>query len=395
MLLEGLRIIDLTDENAGFCSKLLADMGAYVVKVEKPGGADARKSGPFTHNTPGVEKSLSFFFNNTGKLGITLDIADSSGKKIFSKLVKGCDAIVESFPPGYLPSLELGFENLRRINPGIILASVTGFGQTGPRRGHLSCDIVASAVGGQMSVTGLDTPLRHSGEQSELTASLFAAIGILLAVRKRRRTGRGEHLDISTQESVTATLEHVMVRLFYENRIAQRRGSLHWDDRFQIFRCEDGFIQMTLFDKWETLVEWVDSEGMAHDLTDKRYHDETFRREHIDHIIDVLGKWTRKHATKELFDLGQRMQFPWAPVQSPQEVVESPQLAARNFFEEIAPSKDHTLRKCPRIPFKLSAPHTGAIAPAPEIGEDNHRVFLKELGLSSDDLEDLASRGVI
>jgi len=395
MLLEGLRIIDLTDESAGFCSKLLADMGAHVLKVEKPGGADSRKAGPFAGDIPDPGESLSFFFNNTGKLGVTLDIADNSGKKIFFELIKSYDAIVESFPPGYLPSLELGFENLQRINPGIILASVTGFGQTGPRRHHLSCDLVASAFGGQMSVTGLETPLRHYGEQSELTASLFAAIAILLAVRKRRRTGQGEHLDISTQETVTATLEHVMVRLFYENKISQRHGSLHWDNRFRIFPCKDGFIQMTLFDKWETLVQWMDSEGMAHDLKDKRYDDATFRHEQTDHIIDVLGKWTRTHTTKELFDLGQLMQFPWAPVQSPQEVVKSPQLAARNFFENIAPSKDDKLRKCPRLPFKLSPVHLGTIAPAPGTGEDNHRIFLRELRLSHEELEDLTSRGVI
>jgi len=166
MLLTGLRVLDLTDEKASFCSKLLADMDACVIKVERPGGEASRKSGPFVDNIPAPEKSLSFFFNNTGKSGITLDIEHKEGKKIFSELVKRNDVIVESFSPGYLATLGLDFENLIRINPKIILASVTGFGQAGPRRDHQTCDLVASAFGGQMSVTGSDIPLKHYGEQS-------------------------------------------------------------------------------------------------------------------------------------------------------------------------------------------------------------------------------------
>jgi crotonobetainyl-CoA:carnitine CoA-transferase CaiB-like acyl-CoA transferase len=395
MLLTGLRILDLTDEKAGFCSKLLADMGARVIKVERLGGGVSRKSGPFADNIPDPEKSLSFFFNNTGKSGITLDIEHKEGRKIFLELVKRNDAIVESFSPGYLATLDLDFESLIRTNPKIILVSVTGFGQAGPRRDHQACDLVAAAFGGQMAVTGSDTPLKHYGEQSYLTASLFAAIGILIAVRKQRRTGKGEHLDISIQEAVTATLEHVMVRFFYEQSISKRQGSLHWDNRFHIFPCKDGFIQMTLFDKWETLVEWVDSEGMAQDLKDKQYNAENFRVRQLDHIIAVLGKWTQTHTKSELFELGQLMQFPWAPVQSPREVVESPQLIARDFFQDTDQTKKNILKKCPRIPFTLNPSHSSPIKPAPCIGEDNVQIYHKELGLSQKELNQLASQGVI
>jgi len=370
-------------------------MGARVIKVEQPGGEVSRKSGPFTGNLPDPEKSLSFFYNNTGKSGITLDIEHKEGKKIFSELVTRNDAIVESFPPGYLATLGLGFENLSRINPKIILASVTGFGQTGPRREYQTSDLVASAFGGQMSVSGSDRPLKHYGEQSFLTASLFAAIGILIAIRKQRLTGKGEHLDISIQEAVTATLEHVMVRFFYENSISKRRGNLHWDNRFQIFPCKDGFIQMTLFDKWETLVEWMASEGMAQDLKDSTYNDEDFRVKQLDHIINVLGQWTQTHTKSELSDLGQLMQFPWAPVHSPREVVESPQLEAREFFQNIDQTKSSILKRCPRIPLKLNPLHTPPITPAPRIGADNTQIYQKELGLSLKELNRLTSLGVI
>ena len=395
MLLTGLRVLDLTDQKAAFCSKLLTDMGAFVIKVERPGGDASRNAGPFMGNEPHPEKSLSFFYNNTGKSGITLNIEHKEGKKIFLELVKKNDVIVESFSPGYLDKLGLGFESLSRINPKIILASVTGFGQTGPRKDYKTCDLVASAFGGQMSVTGSFKPLKHYGEQSYLTASLFAATGIMLAVRKRRMTGKGEHLDISIQEAVASTLEHVMVRYFYENIIPERKGSLHWDNLFHIFKCKDGFIQITLFDKWETFVEWMESEGLAQDLIKKDYLDKTYRISRLDHIIKTVENWTKTHTVKELFELGQLMQFPWAPVDSPQKIVKSPQLKARGFFKNVCPARNDIIKKCPGLPYQFGSKPNQSVARAPLTGEDNLNLYGKELGFSKEKLEELSSIGII
>ncbi len=395
MLLTGLRVLDLTDQKAAFCSKLLTDMGAFVIKVERPGGDASRNAGPFMGNEPHPEKSLSFFYNNTGKSGITLNIEHKEGKKIFLELVKKNDVIVESFSPGYLDKLGLGFESLSRINPKIILASVTGFGQTGPRKDYKTCDLVASAFGGQMSVTGSFKPLKHYGEQSYLTASLFAATGIMLAVRKRRMTGKGEHLDISIQEAVASTLEHVMVRYFYENIIPERKGSLHWDNLFHIFKCKDGFIQITLFDKWETFVEWMESEGLAQDLIKKDYLDKTYRISRLDHIIKTVENWTKTHTVKELFELGQLMQFPWAPVDSPQKIVKSPQLKARGFFKNVCPARNDIIKKCPGLPYQFGSKPNQSVARAPLTGEDNLNLYGKELGFSKKKLEELSSMGII
>lgn len=395
MLLTGLRVLDLTDQKAAFCSKLLADMGAYVIKVERPGGDTSRNTGPFMGNEPHPEKSLSFFYNNTGKSGITLNIEHKEGKKIFLALVKKNDVIVESFSPGYLDKLGLGFKSLSRINTKIILASVTGFGQTGPRKDYKSCDLVASAFGGQMSVTGSLKPLKHYGEQSYLTASLFAATGILLALRKQRMTGKGDHLDISIQEAVASTLEHVMVRFFHENIIPKRQGSLHWDNLFHIFECRDGFIQITLFDKWETFVEWMDSEGLAQDLVNQDYLDETYRINRLDHIIKIIENWTKTHTVKELFELGQLMQFPWARVDSPQKVVESPQLKARGFFKDICPARNDIIKKCPGLPYQFGSKPNQSVSRAPLTGEDNLNLYGKELGFSKEKLEELSSIGII
>ncbi len=164
--LSGIRILDLADEKGSFTSKLLADLGAYVIKLESPQGDSSRKIGPFIENLPHPERSLFFFYHNTNKFGITLDLEKEEAHDIFLRLIKRSDVVVETFPPGYLEKHGLGFEVLSKINPKIILVSITGFGQYGPRSLFKSSDIVASAFGGQMYVSGLpeSPPLRPFGE---------------------------------------------------------------------------------------------------------------------------------------------------------------------------------------------------------------------------------------
>ncbi len=395
--LSGIRVLDLADEKASFCSKLLADMGACVIKIEKPGGDASRGIGPFWRDSTHRERSLSFSYNNTNKRCITLNLEHREGRRIFLRLIKGIDVVVETFPPGYLQRISLDFKVLSRINARLILVSVTGFGQYGPRRDHKSCDLVASASGGQMSVSGSPStsPLKVFGEQSYYAASLFAAVGILLSLRKRAQSGRGEHIDISLQEAVIATLEHVMIRYFHEKITPTRQGSLHWNRAFYVFPCRDGFIHMTLFHQWETLVEWMESEGMAEDLRDRKWDDGEYRMRHLDHIIEVLSRWTRTHTKTELFELGQLMGFPWAPVSSPMEVAGSPQLKARNFFFDTAHPEVGISFRYPGLPFKSSRGFTRKQKRAPLVGEDNVHVYRGELGLSEKELIRLSSMNVI
>jgi benzylsuccinate CoA-transferase BbsE subunit len=396
-LLSGIQILDLADEKASFGSKLMADLGARVIKIEKPGGDSSRKIGPFINNTPDPENSLSFFYNNIGKLGITLDIELPEGKKLFLKLVEQTDILVETFSPGYLKKLGMDFESLSRINPKLIMVSVTGFGQTGPKKGFRSCDLVASAYGGQMCLSGFrsSAPLKPFGEQSFFAGSLFAATGVVLALRKRRQTGKGEHIDISLQEAVASTLEHVMVRFFYENMVSKRQGDQNRNNDFYIMPCKDGFMQITIFQQWETIVEWMDSKGMAGDLMDDKYRDEEFRKKNRDHIIDVIQRWTRTHTVDELFENGQIMGFPWAPVCSPYKVSESPQLKERDFFKSLKHSKLDTMLKYPGMPYRFGKSNMPEPKPAPIIGEDNDRVYREDLGLSVKEMQRLKSNNVI
>ena len=395
--LEGLRILDLTSENGSFCGKLLADMGADVIKVEPPGGDRARTSGPFLNDVPNAEASLSFWYNNTSKRGITLNLEHGEGQKVFRELARTADVVVEAFPPGYLKKLSLDYEALKELNPRLIMTSITSFGQTGPYRDYASCDLVALALGGQMYVSGdSDTPpLKAYGEQAYLIASLFGAIGTLMALYHRHLGGRGQLVDISMHECVAGMIEHVHVRYLYEGVVARRQGSLHWDNAFRVFPCKDGYIVLTLFQEWDTLVELLDSEGMAADLKDERWCDHTVRSREADHIIQVLGRWAMRHTATELMDLGQLLRLPWAVVNSIKLVSHNPHLLERGFFVEVAHPEQGASFCYPGAPYRFSRTPWRVWRRAPLIGEHNQEIFGRELGLSPAEIAGFISGGVI
>jgi benzylsuccinate CoA-transferase BbsE subunit len=396
-LLHPLHILDLTDGAAGFCSRLLADLGASVIKVERPGGDIARRTGPFTGPVPSQETSLSFRYHNTRKRGITLNIEKAEGRALFLKLLERADVVIESFTPGHLKSLDLGYDFLAAVNPRLILVSVTGFGQDGPRSGYRSCDLVASAFGGQMAVSGAPTtpPLKPYGDQPAYAASIFSAVSVLLALRRRPLSGRGEWIDVSTQECVASTLDHVLVRYFQDHLIAKRRGDVSWNRSSFILPCRDGRIQVNIATQWETLVEWMAGEGMAGELVDEAWKGEEYRQRHIGRLIELMQAWTRTHSVGELFELGQAMRFPWAPIASPGEVLESPQLRVRGFFREDRDPADGVSVAWPGAPYRFTPPIEPPWKGAPRLGEDNLGVYRDELGLSEGEIERLAALKVI
>jgi crotonobetainyl-CoA:carnitine CoA-transferase CaiB-like acyl-CoA transferase len=269
-------VLDLTDEKGSLCVKLLSGMGAEIIRLNPEKRREQER---------------------------------------LRKLVKKADVLIETFPPGYLASLGLGYKDLVKINTRLIMVSITHFGQNGPYKDFKSSDLVDQAMGGWLSVTGkTEMPLKLAGEQAYNTASLFAVNGILLALWQRHDTGRGQYLDISIMECVAATLDHVLPRYFYDGTVAERQGSRHWNNAFDILPCQDGYILISLHQHWDTLVEWLASEGMAEDLTDPRWQDREERNRHIDHILEVLERWTLSHKVDELVKKGQLMRFPWAKI---------------------------------------------------------------------------------
>jgi len=374
--LSGIRVLDLADEKAAFSSKLLHDLGAEVLKVEGLAGDPSRHNGPFFDNTSGPHSSLSFLYDNGGKLGVSFDLKNPQDRRKLLDIAAVSDVIIESFMPGYLDGINLGYPTLSSNNPRLVLASVTGFGQSGPNSRHKSCDLIASAAGGQMYICGRPgrQPLKPCGGQTRYLSSLFAALGVTLALRAREHSGRGQHIDISMQEAAAAALEHVLVQYFYDGKVACRQGSLQWNSTSDIFPCKDGYVLLTFNREWNTLVELLEQKSMAADLKHLAWSDETFRRDHIDDIEGVFTLWTCMQSNRDIFKLGQSMRFPWAVLNNMGEVAADEQLNARGYFVNARPFGKKEF-KAPRPVINFSGGPDYILQGAPSPGEHNEKVF--------------------
>jgi benzylsuccinate CoA-transferase BbsE subunit len=378
-ILDNYRVLDLTDEKGLLCGKILADMGAEVICLRYP--------------IAGASQG----YQHTGKHCLSLNLESAAGQGLFRRIIKSTDILVESFRPGYMDSLGLAYSELQKLNPGLIMASLTHFGQTGPWRDFASSDLVDNALGGTLSVCGEPhkPPLKPYGAQAYSTACLFAANSILLALWQRHISGKGQYIDIAIHECLAATLDHVLVRYFYEGALATRTGNLYWNRAFGIFPCQDGQILLSITHQWETLVEWLASEGMADDLSENRWLDEAIRQKYLDHIIAVLEKWTRLHKVDELLESGQQMHFPWARVASIADVIDNPQHNARQFFIEKVDPESGKHFKLPGVPVKMSRSPWMAHTETPPPGEYNNKIYREELGLDDARMAELEREGVI
>jgi len=395
--LSDLRILDLTDLKGALCAKLLGDMGADVIKVEPPGGDATREIGPFLGGIPHRDRSLVFWFYNTSKRGITLDLSKPEGQELLRALAAKADVVVESFAPGTLECWGLGYEDLRRLNPRLVLTSITPFGQTGPYRDYRSSDTVAQALGGMVYVNGYpdEPPLRALGLQAYHSASFFAAIGTMSALWARDTLGEGQWVDISIQEAVAAAVEHVAPFYHQGLGIETRRGSLHWSRYFRVVRCKDGYLMHCSLGDWTSLVEWVKADGKAQDLIEPQWEDIHYRRDHAEHLFDVLDEWAKDYSVAEIMEGAQLRRIPYAMVRPPEALVDDPQLTARGFFSAVAhPDLGRTFRY-PGGPFFFTATPWQISRRPPLLGEHNAEVYGTELGIEEPRLAELARAGVI
>ena len=417
-MLSPYRVLDLTDEKGLLCGKILGDLGADVIKIERPGGDPARNIGPFYHDEADPEKSLFWFAFNTSKRGITLDIETTDGQEVFKKLVKSADFVIESFPPGYMDRLGLGYSALEKLNPGIIMASITPFGQTGPYKDYKAPDIVVWAMGGQMYPCGdADRPpvrISHHS-QAYLHAAGEAAAGAMMALYHREMTGEGQHVDVSMQELVAQDTYMPTSNWDMSNTIHQRGGVGMLAGinirMIRIWPCKDGYI-MWVFQGGATgqsrnvpLVEWMDEEGMANDFL-KEFDWETFGlaaiaeatteeelvavigrlQEAIDRLEEPTHKFFLAHTKAELYEGSMERRLILYPVYTAADILENVQLAARGYWVELEHPELSTT-----ITYPGAFAHTSEIPPrvsrrAPLIGEHNREVYEQELGLSREEL---------
>jgi benzylsuccinate CoA-transferase BbsE subunit len=247
-MLDSYRVLDLADDRGAFCGKILAEFGADVVKVERPGGDPSRNIGPFYQDTPNPERSLSWFAFNQNKKGITLNIETKDGQEIFKRLVENADFVVESFAPGYLNKLGLGYSVLSKVNPRIIMTSITPYGQTGPYSKYNSPDLITMSMAGYVYICGDSDrpPVRFSSDQSYLQASLQATVGTLIAHYYRELGGEGQHVDVSMQEAMVWTLCYAPHDWYLLKASHHTREGSLWK-RFGvtyrlIWPCKDGYV---------------------------------------------------------------------------------------------------------------------------------------------------------
>jgi crotonobetainyl-CoA:carnitine CoA-transferase CaiB-like acyl-CoA transferase len=331
--LQGVRVLDLTDLAGALCARLLADLGADVVKVEPPGGAPLRRLAPHEPGAADGEGGHAFWFHDHGKRSIVLDVATREGAERLRSLASRADVVVAARPPDLLGVAGIARDALLAAAPRMVLVEVTPFGATGPHAGWRGSDLVCAARGGMVFVNGHpdEPPIAPFGLQAYNSAGMFAAIGALCALHVRERTGRGAHVDVSIAAAAAGAVEHVTGFLRQTGAIERRRGTLHWSRYFQIGPCRDGFVLHSTIGDWTTLAEWVAGDGEAWDLRDPRWEEPAERKAHAEHLFACLTEWGRTHTVAELMEGAQLRRLPYAAVQQPEEIARDEQLHARGF----------------------------------------------------------------
>ena len=403
-ILDSYRVLDLTDEKGSFCGKILGDLGADVIKIEKPGGDPARNVGPFYHDIPDPEKSLSWMYCNSSKRGITLDIEAAAARDIFKRLVRTADFLIESFTPGYMERMGLGYEAVSAINPGIVFTSVTPFGQNGPYKDYEIADIVLWAMGGIMHTCGDRdrAPLRCSIPQAYYFGGLQAATGSMVAHYHRQLTGEGQYVDVSIQESVLINVPNSVMAwdLFKRNTMRSEGMRIR-----MLYPCKDGRVVCSIGGTgvgWTqstiALTNWMAEEGMASELADidwSNFDPAAVTPEQVQRAEEVLGAFFLTKTKQELYQAAIERGFSLAPSSTPKDLVEDAQLAARGFFIEVEhPELSDTISYA-GAPLQMSHHAWSIRGRAPLIGEHNEEVYERELGLSHEQRAILKSDGVI
>jgi len=395
--LSGLKVLDVSHHIAGpYCTKLLADFGAQLIKVERPDGGDpARRTGPFRDDKPGPESSVFFFYLNNNKQGITLNLKTDTGINIFKELVKKVDILVENFSPHVMPGLGLSYDTLKAINPGLVMTSISNFGQTGPYRNYKATDIVLQALGGWLSPRGEPTrePVRAGGRlrTSEFIGGMYAAVATMTAFAYKVQTGQGQHVDVSLVESVADVTPHAVEQnTFPDNR--------PWPKIRTVFspgveECKDGYIGINVLSgqHWASLCDMM---GMKDWAENPDYTTMLSRFLHREEIQKRMNPWLMKHTKEEIMKEGQDWRVPVAPVYNTEDMLKSPQHEARDYFVKV---KHKTLGDIiqPGAIFRMTETPWQMKRPAPCLGDHNKEIYCGLLGYSIEDLVRLRQADVI
>ena len=408
-MLQKYRILDLTDEKGSFCGRMLGDLGADVIKIEPPAGDAARRIGPFPGDTPDLRYSLSWFANNCSKRGITLGLEHEEGRRVFKNLCEGADVVIESFDPGYLDRLGVGFEDLRGLNPRLIMTSITPFGRTGPYRDRKASDIVILAMSGLMSITGDPDrpPVRMCLDQTYYLGGAHGAAATLVALHHRKVSREGQHVDVSLLEAAVRGNYWEPARWEFLKEIVKRAGN-----RFpravakglQLWKCRDGYVTWLLTGgvtgakQMRALLGWMDEKGEAGILKDVDWegvHLSTVSQEQLSAWEEVIRRFFEHFTMDELMAEAVRRAIPMARLNTVDRIAGDEQLKFREFWQTLSlPGIDAPVT-LPAFPYLSTAGSTRVRNRAPEKGEHNEEIYGGDLGFSRETLSSLTDEGII
>jgi CoA:oxalate CoA-transferase len=393
--LAGVRVLDLTWILSGpYCTMTLADLGADVIKLERPPFGDvARTTGPLVHGESGY-----FFSVNRGKRSASIDLKRDEGRDLFRRLVAQVDVVVENFTPGSMERLGLGYEALAEINPRLIYLAISGFGQTGPMRDRPALDVIVQGAGGVMSITGEPggPPVRPGLSLADITAGLYGAIGVLSALHERERSGRGQFIDISMLDCQLSILENALMRYHVTGKLPERLGTRHPSAvPFQAFPTADGYIVIALAwgvpNQWALMCAELERTEI---IDDPRFATAQARSEHHAELEPILIEAFRARTTADWIERLARYEIPCGPLNTIAEAAAMPQVAARG---SLVPVEHHTLGRVPLpdTPVRLSRTPGGIRGTSPDMGADSRDVLAELLGLDAAAIDDLVQREVV
>jgi crotonobetainyl-CoA:carnitine CoA-transferase CaiB-like acyl-CoA transferase len=397
-LLSGLKVVECGNlVSAPYLGKLLADFGAEVIKVEEPGGDLSRRRGPFPGDTPHPEKSGLFLYLNTNKLGVTLNLREAKGQGLLHSLCAQADILVHNYHPKDMAGLGLEWERLRRVNPGLVVTTISYFGYSGPYRDYNAYEITGTNAGGWAFISpGASDypelpPLKAFGHQADFQGGVHGAVATLAAYYHKCVTGEGQHVDVSIQECIAAILEMNFMHYSYGGRETSRLG------RRSIFPwcmldCQDGkiFVINVEEDQWQRLVELMGNPEWA---SLEIFKDRVTRGQNYDALFPLLQEWAANWKVADLYKAAQERRICFAPVNTMADLFASAHLKAREFFTQIGHQVTGTLTY-PGAPFKASEAGWAIQRPAPLLGQHSAEVYGR-LGLSQAELESLRQQGVI
>lgn len=395
--LHGIRVIECgVAVGAAYAAKLMADLGAEVIKIEAPEGDDARRRGPYPGNTPHPEKSGTFLYLNTNKLGVTLTLQTPKGQELLQRFVTDVDLLIHDVPPPRMGALGLHYDTLHQLNSRLVITSISPFGQTGPHRDLHMRDLNMWAASGIVYLSGASgrpdlPPLKAFGPQAGYQAGANAAVGSLGALFRRFTSGKGQHIDVSVQECLVAIMENNYVSWPYQQSIASRLGfRLIPQD---VLPCRDGYIYFLAIEdhQWKGALELMGNPEWAEaDI----FQDFPSRSANWDALRPLLEDWMQDKSVQEVYHAAQAKRVPFAPVSTMGDLLNSEHLKARGFFATIGHPVVGDLIY-PGAPYRFSTSPWALRKPAPTLGQHNEEMYCGRLGLSRQEFDTLLASGVI